>query len=303
LSERPPKILSLGAGVQSTCVLLRSCLGDLPKLDAAVFADTGWEPSDVYRHLDWLEGFAGQHGVPVHRVSAGNLRDDLLDFVRRRREAGGRTDAAGKNIRFSLLPFRSINVDGTAGMVSRGCTAEYKIDPIEQWIRSEILNLRPRQRWPKGHVLDQWFGISSDEPLRARAPQRTAIRNVYPLLDLVWPEPSLGDAADWGRTQPFDRAACLAWLEQNFPGRDVPRSACIGCPFHSDAEWRRIKAVPGEWDDAVEVDRAVRSIAGRPSELFLHMSGRPLETVDLRTDEERGQLNMFGSDCQGMCGV
>ena len=35
-------VLSLGAGVQSTTVLLMSCLGELPKLDAAVFADTQW---------------------------------------------------------------------------------------------------------------------------------------------------------------------------------------------------------------------------------------------------------------------
>ncbi|KKN55324.1 hypothetical protein LCGC14_0583140, partial [marine sediment metagenome] len=43
------RILSLGAGVQSTAVLLMSCQGVLPPLDAAVFADTGWEPKAVYR--------------------------------------------------------------------------------------------------------------------------------------------------------------------------------------------------------------------------------------------------------------
>ena len=41
--SEPLRILSLGAGVQSSAVLLMSCDGVLPKLDCAIFADTGWE--------------------------------------------------------------------------------------------------------------------------------------------------------------------------------------------------------------------------------------------------------------------
>ena len=37
-------ILSLGAGVQSSTMALMSARGDLPKPDAAIFADTGHEP-------------------------------------------------------------------------------------------------------------------------------------------------------------------------------------------------------------------------------------------------------------------
>lgn len=49
------KVLSLGAGVQSTCLLLMAAEGHLPGLDAAIFADTGWEPRAVYDHLDRIE--------------------------------------------------------------------------------------------------------------------------------------------------------------------------------------------------------------------------------------------------------
>src|SRR5690606_37800588 len=59
----PLKVLLLGAGVQSTTVLLMSCRGLLPKLDAAVFADTQWEPSEVYEHLEWLTGEAAIAGI------------------------------------------------------------------------------------------------------------------------------------------------------------------------------------------------------------------------------------------------
>src|SRR4051794_37218529 len=76
------RILSLGAGVQSTTVLLLALCGEFPhRLDCAIFADTGWEPKGVYEHLQWLEGKAKEGGIPVHRVSAGNLKQDLLDAV------------------------------------------------------------------------------------------------------------------------------------------------------------------------------------------------------------------------------
>ena len=39
---------------------------------------------------------------------------------------------------------------------------------------------------------------------------------------------------------------------------------------------------------------------GKP---FLHNSLKPLDQVDLSTDIERGQGEMFGNDCTGLCGV
>ena len=42
------------------------------------------------------------------------------------------------------------------------------------------------------------------------------------------------------------------------------------------------------------------NIAGVP---FLHSSLRPLDSVDFSTEEERGQTNLFGNECEGMCGV
>ena len=74
-----PRVLSLGAGVQSSVVLLMSARGELPPLDAAVFADTKWEPRAVYEHLDWLEAEAG---VPLVRTDNGrSLKQDTIDGV------------------------------------------------------------------------------------------------------------------------------------------------------------------------------------------------------------------------------
>ena len=50
------RILSLGAGVQSSTMALMAEEGEFGvKPDAAIFADTGWEPSPVIEHLEWLK--------------------------------------------------------------------------------------------------------------------------------------------------------------------------------------------------------------------------------------------------------
>jgi 3'-phosphoadenosine 5'-phosphosulfate sulfotransferase (PAPS reductase)/FAD synthetase len=73
------RVLSLGAGVQSSTMLLMACEGLIERPDCAIFADTGWEPGKVYRWLKVLEGHAAAAGIPLHRVAKGNLRADLLE--------------------------------------------------------------------------------------------------------------------------------------------------------------------------------------------------------------------------------
>jgi len=72
------KLLSLGAGVQSTTALLPSIEGTLPKLDATIFADSGWDPAAV-SHLDRTSSAAEAAGIPLHRVCNGDLRPDAGD--------------------------------------------------------------------------------------------------------------------------------------------------------------------------------------------------------------------------------
>lgn len=61
---------------------------------------------------------------------------------------------------------------------------------------------------------------------------------------------------------------------------------------------------PQAWADAVEVDRALRyGLRGIRGEVFLHRSCVPLDAADLSTAADRGQLDLFGNECEGMCGV
>jgi 3'-phosphoadenosine 5'-phosphosulfate sulfotransferase (PAPS reductase)/FAD synthetase len=69
------RFLSLGAGVQSSTLALMIAHGEIEPVEAAIFADTGWEPRHVYEWLNWLEE---QLPFPVCRVQYGNLRTDTL---------------------------------------------------------------------------------------------------------------------------------------------------------------------------------------------------------------------------------
>ena len=99
------RYLSLGAGVQSSATLLLAARGRIPTFDAAIFADTGWEPSNVYRQLARLTRIAGQAGIPVVRVSNGHIRKDALD----------------SGHRFASMPLFALGPHGQRGMARRQC--------------------------------------------------------------------------------------------------------------------------------------------------------------------------------------
>ena len=40
-------VISLGVGVQSSTMLLMAAKGELPNVDCAIFADTGYEPKSL----------------------------------------------------------------------------------------------------------------------------------------------------------------------------------------------------------------------------------------------------------------
>ncbi|MCP1414374.1 hypothetical protein [Paenarthrobacter sp. A20] len=266
--EPTKRILSLGAGVQSSALLILAARGDLPKLDAAIFSDTGWEPASVYAHLERLEReVAEPAGIPIFRVSSGNIRADALDPTHR----------------FASMPLFIKNRDGGDGMTRRQCTSEYKLKPIKAKTR-ELLGApsmkdgRPG-RVPSGQFAEQWIGISTDERSRAldqdghlKTGDVKYSRNRYPLLELG-----------------MDRETCRSLLTAHGFGQ-TPKSACIGCPFHSNMQWRQLRdESPDEWADAVDFDQSIRAGAARANaqgqpllgQAFLHRSRLPLDAAPI----------------------
>lgn len=268
------RVLSLGAGVQSTTLALMAAHGEIgPMPDCAIFADTGWEPAAVYDHLAWLRS-QNVLPFPIHIVSAGNLRDDIL------RAAGGQRWA-------SIPAFTRFERRGrvSVGRIRRQCTKEYKLVPIRQKVRA-LAGLAHR-RSPNHPVVEQWIGISLDEAIRMKPSRETWQINRWPLIE-----------------RRMTRRDCLAWLRRHdYP--TPPKSSCIGCPFHSNGLWRDMRDHDAEaWIDAVHVDRAIRTgLRGIRGDVYLHRSVMPLGAVDLSTASDHGQTDLFGEECEGLCGV
>jgi hypothetical protein len=270
------RILSLGAGVQSSTMLLMGLRGEFGEgPDAAVFADTGWEPAAVYRHLEWLEKEVSP--FPIHRVSAGNIRRDVLAAV------GTDPD---RPMSIAQPPFYVRDDDPSrphhaGGALWRKCTRDYKLSPIRRRVRALL------ERAGERHA-EQWIGISLDEAHRMKDSGLRHITNVYPLID-----------------RRLTRHDCLRWLAaRGYPA--PPKSACLGCPYHSNAQWRAIRDHdPQGWADVLEFDERLREghLPGVTGKAYLHRSFQPLIQVDLSTAADHGQLDLFGNECEGLCGV
>lgn len=294
------RALSLGAGVQSTTLALMAAHGEIgPMPDCAIFADTGWEPKAVYEHLEWLMS-PNVLPFPVHIVSAGNIRDGLMEAADGRRwasipaftkivtKAGAEVPVLDENEEGELVEVstrRTATETVSIGMIRRQCTGDFKIVPIRRKVR-ELAGLT-RKRSPGFAVVESWIGISLDEIVRAKPSFETWQVKRYPLIE-----------------QRLKRCDCLAWLRRHgYP--EPPKSACIGCPFHDNRSWRAIRDHdPEAWADVIEVDRAIRTgLRGIRGEVYLHRSCVPLGHADLSTAADHGQLDLWPNECEGMCGV
>ena len=259
-------IISLGAGVQSTTMALMAAHGEItPMPYCGIFADTQWEPQAVYSHLDWL---CSVLPFPVYRVTAGNIRTAIQD---RSKSAAGRIAA---------VPWHMQMPNGDAAMGRRQCTKEYKLVPIRRKVRELLGGKTPKA----GATI--WIGISTDEAVRMKPSLIGYMIHRWPLIE-----------------KRMNRNDCLRWMERN--GYPTPaKSSCIGCPYHSDAQWRDLRdQSPDEWQDAIEIDAAIRHQPGFRGQQFMHRSLKPLADVDLSTAEDHGQLNLFNNECEGVCGV
>ncbi len=298
----PTKIvLSLGAGVQSTVMALKADRGDFGAIpDVAIFADTGWEPKKVYRHLEWLEGEL--KNIKILRVNVklsknlskrprgpngqflpANLRDHLMAGVN------------STNNQFITVPLYMVNKEGKPAIGRRQCTREYKVTPIQRAIRYDVLKMKPKLQIPKGVWVEQWLGISTDEMVRMKDNRDHWIMNRWPLIE----------AANMSRKD------CMEWFSKHYPGRELPRSACIGCPLRTQAEWLDMKENDKEsWEEAVAFDEALREGSRTEKfgqEMYLSTKRIPLRDVGklplFEKREKRQGQRMLEEECEGMCGV
>lgn len=293
LLGRPTRILSLGAGVQSSTLALMAAVGHTEyRLDAAIFADTQSEPADVYRWLDWLESEIAKsaYPFPVLRVTKGSLTEASLR-VRTSKQTG-------LNYLKHSIPAYMKRANGAGGIMGRACTLDYKIIPVQQAIKkmakAKLQQWRKYQRTfgalknPAPTPVEIWIGISMDEAHRMKPSREPWARHFWPLIG-------------YG----MNRKDCLAWMEsRGYP--KPPRSSCAYCPYHSDKEWLRLKSdEPEAFAAAVSYEARLQASVSQICRLdgvpYLHPSRVPLASVDFNPTSTEPSL--FGNECEGMCGV
>lgn len=261
----PFRVISLGAGVQSTAMALMAAHGEItPMPDAAIFADTGDEPPEVYDHLQWL---MSPNVLPfrVHVITAGKLSEAF--------------QAGNDEARIPCFV-------GHGGLSKRQCTRNFKIRPIRRKVR-ELLGIGPRG-YVKAASVEQWIGISTDEAIRMKPSGVQFINNRHPLIEKF---KSRRDCIDWlgknGYPTP-PKSACefcgfqgnVGWRRQ----RSRPES------------WARVTAL----DEWLRLPEQIERFHGK---LYLHASCVPL--AEAKIDEPDLPLfgGLFGNECEGHCGV
>ena len=271
------RVLSLGAGVQSTTLALMAAHGEVgPMPDLALFADTGDETGATMETLRWLAS-GNVLPFPVKVVSRGDRLSD--SFARRNIErdlvAEAKPDAVKNH--FVSAPFFTAN----GGQTQRQCTRHYKVDVLKA--EQRILAGIPA-RAKIDAAVEVWIGFSVDEVVRAGAAFDRWCVNRFPLLE-----------------QRMSRNDCKAWLlAHDYP---VPtKSACTFCPYRNDGEWRWLKANdPAAWAEAVRVDELIRVSPRMKNNAYLHRSLKPLAEVDFSSAEDRGQGMLMV--CEAGCGL
>lgn len=249
----------------------------------------GVQSSTMYRMA--AEGLFGRAQMPTRAIFADTQAEpkwvyDQIEHLRTDHgseipidvvTAGSLEDAIHEG-GFSAAPFWVKNEDGTRGMGRRQCTREFKIAPLHRRAR-ELAGLAKGER-SKGVVVEMWVGISTDEAHRMKPADEAWLVKRYPLIE-----------------RGMSRRDCLAWLDAyNHP---IPKkSSCYFCPYRGDDDWRVMRdTAPLEFFRATTFDAMLRIGTGRNQ--YVHDSLKPLAEARLRAH----QPDMFGNECEGMCGV
>lgn len=250
-------MISLGWGVQSWTLASMSALGELPRVDYAVHADTHHERQGTYEHAAKWTPWLADHGIEVVTVSSSRtdvVREDWSSAV--------------------LIPAFTLSNDGSKGMVKRMCTQDWKIKPIRRFLRSKLKKLPPG-------AVDSWHGISLDEFQRMRTSDVAYINNVYPLVER---RITRQDCIDWLTAKGLDvppKSACT-FCPYHTLG-EWGRMKREGGP-----DWQEAQGVDRAIRRKRQLDRGKPGYEVRKGiDLFVHPSRKPLQEA---TAVENDQL-------------
>jgi len=325
LASPAVRVGSMGAGVQSTTMALLSAEGLIEPFDEMIFSDLFAEPLAVYEHLRFLQSPNVALPFPIVTVSAGDLRADVVASSDSWRDLGGAATprhlwrtalrvanppfftrgpvTVEKRVVLGALPLFDMAEEEveiiverktereTFGMLRRGCTKEYKIEPITARVR-DLVGLAKGEAGPLSPIVELSIGLTTDELERLTTSQQRWIHHRHPLCE---PIP--------GYPQGMSRGDCIEFLRRR--GIVAPKSRCFFCPFQSDELWRELRDnSPEEFAQAVEFDHAIRDgIRGTTTKLYLHSARIPLDEVDFNRPPMLWTAEGLRNECQGICGL
>ena len=258
------KILSCGAGMQSTALALMACENVatpgkfplVPVYDLVAFCDLGKEPPWVIKQVEFIEKACNSVGIPFVILQSPLYKDYLDNF--------------GKS-RVVSIPFWTVDQDGKKGKMMRNCTMDYKINLIQKYVRWEILGYAKGQRTKledlKAHEMH--IGFSTEEQQRCKENPHKMFVNKFPLVDMG-----------------LERKDNYAYIRDCW-GLETKASAFSFCPFHRNYFFKYLKDnEPEEYQAAVEFDDLLEK--GQPqtnirSKLYISRSRKRI--VDLLPEE------------------
>lgn len=206
------KILSCGAGQQSTALALMSCDNVLhpdkfplvPVYDAVLFCDLGGEPEWVYRQVNFIGDACENVGIPFFVLKGKNLKEDYMQHY-------------GKS-RVCTIPFWSVDENGKKGKMTRHCTIDYKIIQMQNFVRWNLLGYRKGQRTRPEDIQahEMHIGFTSEESQRIFNSKHKLFINKFPMCEMG-----------------ITRADNYAYVRETW-GFKTKGSACLFCPFHTN---------------------------------------------------------------------
>jgi Phosphoadenosine phosphosulfate reductase family len=307
MAEPDKVVLSLGGGSQSSALALMSANGQLPRVDAVVFADTQGELPETYEYLDYLAAQLAAAEIPLIRITAGSLEDALL--------------APEPTPENPTPPAHVLRPDGGKGRIGAyRCSWDFKRSVITRATKQLVGG---RGAWKRATV-EQWIGMSTDELSRCkpdpecrcghnrtRPPYKTGPKAGEPRGHFPGRGCTDCDCAAfdpwrinrWPLVEAgMRRGDTIRWFTTN--GHPVPpRSACWFCPNSGNARWAELRDThPDLWERACSLDEHIRNggsfnLRGQQpfqGQMFLHGSLIPLRDADLRTSHERAQASGQG---------
>ena len=256
------KVLSFGAGMQSTALALMSCENAMnvklnphplvPIYDAVIFCDLGFEPPWVHEQMEFTRRACESAGISFKVLDAPLYDDFMRNFGERRTIS---------------IPWWTLRDDGHKSKMPRNCTLDYKVNLISKYVRWELLGYRKHQRLRpedmKTHEMH--MGFSLEEKHRCKESPNPMFINRFPLVEMG-----------------LERADNYAYIRDVW-GLETKASACNFCPFHRNYFFKYLKEnEPVTYEKLEGVDRLLEEKNPKPpmdSDLFISRSRKRLREL------------------------